>query len=237
MTEALYLKNHYQKEFDAEVIKTEGNFVVLDKTIFYPNSGGQLHDTGKLIHDNKTYNVVFVKKLSQDISHEVDKTGLKIGDKVRGVIDWDRRYRLMKSHTSAHIVSEIIHKNTGALITGNQLDLDKIRIDFSLENFDRKKFKDYIEQANRIIQQNLPITISFATREEAFKIPQVSKLSKGLPDFIENLRLVKIGDFDIQADGGTHVDSTKEIGKLEFINAENKGKNNRRLYYKIKDEQ
>ena len=236
MTEALYLKDHYLKEFEATVLKVEGNFIILNKSGFYPSSGGQLHDTGKLIKDNQIFNVIFVKKLSQDISHEVDKPGLKPGDKVKGIIDWERRYKLMKAHTSAHIVSEIIHRNTGALITGNQLDLDKIRIDFSLENFDKEKFKHYIEEANQIIQQDLPITISFATRQDAFKIPQVSKLAKGLPDFIENIRLVKIGDFDIQADGGTHVNSTKEIGTLEFINAENKGKNNRRLYYKIKDE-
>ncbi len=236
MTEALYLKDHYKKEFEAIVTKAEGNFIVLDKTYFYPSSGGQAHDTGKLIHENKEYKVLFVKKLNQDISHEIDKPGLKTGDKIKGVIDWDRRYQLMKAHTSAHIVSEIIHKNTGALITGNQLDLDKIRIDFSLDNFDREKFKGYIEQANAIINRDLPITFSFTTREDAMKIPQISKLAKGLPDFIENIRLVKIGNFDIQADGGTHIKSTKEIGTLEFINAENKGKNNRRLYYQIKND-
>src|SRR3989344_34185 len=128
MTEAIYLKDHYLKEFEATVTKVEGNFIILDKTLFYPNSGGQPHDTGKLIKDNQVFNVIFVKKLSQDISHEVDKPGLKQGDKVKGVIDWERRYKLMKAHTSAHIVSEIIHRNTGALITGNQLDIDKIRI-------------------------------------------------------------------------------------------------------------
>lgn len=230
------MKDSYQKEFNAQVTKVEGNFIVLGKSLFYPSSGGQPHDTGKIMKDNRKFNVIFVKKLSQDISHEVDKPGLQVGDHVKCIIDWDRRYKLMKGHTSAHIVSEIIHKKTQALITGNQIDLDKIRIDFSLDNFDKEKFKEYIEEANQIIQQDLPISISFTTRDEAMKLPQISKLAKGLPEFIKDIRLVSIGNFDIQADGGTHVKSTKEIGTLEFINAENKGKNNRRLYYKIKDE-
>lgn len=237
MTEALYLKDHYLKEFEATVTKVEGNFIILDKTCFYPNSGGQPNDTGRLIKDNQIYKVIFVKKLSQDISHEVDKPGLKLGDKAKGIIDWERRYKLMRAHTSAHIVSEIIYKQTGALVTGNQLDLDKVRIDLSLENPTKEIFKEYIDKANEIIQQDLPITVSFTTKEEAFRIPKITKLAKGLPDFIENIRLVKIGNFDIQADGGTHVNSTKEIGKLEFINMENKGKDKKRVYYKLKDEQ
>ena len=235
MTELLYMKDHYLKEFDAEVKEVNGKFIVLDKTAFYPQGGGQICDNGKLIKDGGEYSVVFVKKMSSVVSHEVDKEGLKVGDKIKGVLDWDRRYKLMRAHTAAHIISQVIHKETGALITGNQLDLEKVRIDFSLETFDKEKLQGYVSEANNIIQQDLPLSIEFKTRDEALKIPQLSKLAAGLPDFIEEVRIVKIGDFDLQADGGTHVNSTKEVGKLEFIKAENKGKNNRRVYFQIKD--
>ena len=233
MTELLYLKDHYLKEFQAEVKEANGVFIILDKTGFYPSSGGQPSDFGKIFHNNQEYKVLSVKKVSQEIQHELNKNGIKIGDKIKGVIDWERRYKLMRAHTAAHIISEVIHKETKALITGNQLDIDKIRIDFSLENFDKEKMQRYIERANEIIQQDLPITTEFLTREEALKLPQISKLAMGLPEAIKEVRILKIGEFDLQADGGTHVKSTKEIRRLEFISTENKGKANRRLYFKL----
>ncbi|MBD3361786.1 alanyl-tRNA editing protein AlaX [Candidatus Woesearchaeota archaeon] len=233
MTELLYMNDCYTKEFEAEVIKVDGKFVVLDKTAFYPKGGGQPTDTGKLIRGNEEFKVVFAKKTGSDVSHEVDKEGLKVGDKVKGVLDWDRRYLLMRNHTAAHILCEVIHKATGALITGNQLDIDKSRIDFSLENFDRDALAGYAEKANEVIQKDLPVRIYTMPREEAFKIPSITKLANVLPPAVKKLRIVEIEGFDTQADGGTHVKSTKEVGKLIIINAENKGKNNRRIYYKL----
>ena len=157
-TELLYLTNSYLQEFEA-VVKEVNNdkYVVLDKTCFYYSSGGQPHDTGKLIKNEEEFNVVYVGKFSGNISHEVDKPGLKIGDKVKGIIDWDRRYKFMRYHTASHILSTLINKKTGALITGNQIGLDSTRVDFSLENFDREKFNEYVEEANKIIDQNLQI--------------------------------------------------------------------------------
>lgn len=235
MTEPLYLRDHYLKEFEANVIKVDNKSIILDKTAFYPQGGGQPSDFGIIKRGNEEFKVVFVKKTSEGISHELNKEGLKKGERVLGIIDWQRRYSLMKAHTAAHIISEVIHKETQAFITGNQLDENKVRIDFSLEDFNKEKMQDYVNKANEIIKQNLPIGIDFKTREEAFKIPQISKLAMGLPESIKEVRLVSIGNFDLQADAGTHVRSTKEIGKLEFIKAENKGKNNRRLYIQVKD--
>ncbi|MBW2973039.1 alanyl-tRNA editing protein [Candidatus Woesearchaeota archaeon] len=235
MTELIYMKDCYAKEFDATVTKVDGKYVVLDNTIFYPAGGGQPTDTGKLIKDKEEYKVVFAKKMGPDVSHEVDKEGLKEGDKVRGVLDWGKRYLLMRMHTAAHILCEIFHKEAGALITGNQLNVDKSRIDFNLENFDREKMSEYVAKANEIVQKDLPIKIYFKPREEAMKIPSITKLANVLPPAVKELRIVEIEGFDIQADGGTHVNSTKEVGEIEIVGADNKGKNNRRVYYKLKD--
>lgn len=236
MVKALYLDDSYLKEFDAAVESVKDDkYVVLSETAFYPNSGGQLHDTGKFIKDNEEFNVVYAAKFGDVISHEVDKPGLKQGDKVKGVIDWDRRYRLMRSHTAAHVLSAIFHKEIGALITGNQLDLEKSRIDFNLENFDREKINDYVVKGNELIDKDLPISVSYISREEALQKPEIAKLAKGLPEGIKEIRIVAIGDFDEQADGGTHVKSLKEVGHLEIVKCENKGKNNRRVYFRLKE--
>ena len=234
MTELIYMTDCFAKEFDAKVTKVDGKFIVLDKTAFYPQGGGQPTDTGKLIKDGEEYQVVFAKKKGADVSHEVDREGLQEGDTVHGVLDWDKRYVLMRMHTAAHILCEIFHKETGALITGNQLNVDKSRIDFNLENFDREKISEYVAKANEIVQKDLPIKIYTLPREEAMKLPSVTKLANVLPPAVQELRIVEIVGYDTQADGGTHVKSTKEVGEIEVVSAENKGKNNRRVYFKLK---
>ena len=231
--DALYLKDSYQKEFTARIINVEGNFVYLNQTAFYPNSGGQPHDTGSLYKGKEEFNVLFTTKMSGKIAHQVDKTGLKINDEVKGYINWDRRYKLMRMHTAAHIISEMFHKETNALITGNQLDLEQSRIDFSLENFDKNKIAECIKKSNEIVKNNLPIKVYFLSREKAMKIPQVTKLAMGLPEAIKEVRIVEIQGYDKQADGGTHVKSTKEVGEIKFLKAENKGKDNRRVYFTL----
>ena len=240
MTELLYLKDCYMKEFEARVTKAEGKLLVLDKTIFYPASGEQLNDIGVITTNRgKEFSVVNVLKKGDEVIHELDKEckddlkELKEGDFVKGKIDWQRRYRLMRSHTAAHIISEVIHKETGARITGNQLSLERIRIDFDLENFDRAKLQGYIDKANGIVEKGMPIKTYFLEREEAFRNPDLFSLRDVLPPEVKELRIVEIEGFDIKACGGTHVANTKEVGRFEFIDAENKGKNNRRVYFRI----
>ncbi len=230
----LYLLDPYLKEFQAAVTSASGKFIVLDNTAFYPNSGGQPHDTGVIAKDGEEYKVVYAGKFSGSISHEVDREGLKVGDSVKCAIDWQRRYILMRMHTAAHILSSIINKETGALITGNQLDVDQSRIDFSLEVLDREKIAEYVRMANNAIQRSLEIKQYFLKREEAMKIPGVVKLASALPPAIDELHIVEIGDVDLQADGGPHVANTKEVGTIELVKLENKGKNNRRIYYTLK---
>ena len=235
MQSALYMNNSYLKEFEAvvEIIKDD-KFVVLDRTAFYPTGGGQPHDTGIMVCNGEEYPVVYTGKFSGKISHEVSKTGLKAGDKVIGNINWNRRYKFMRMHTAAHLLISIFNKESNVLITGNQIDEAKTRIDFNMENFDREKIIQYIGTANDIIKQDLPVKTYYLPREEAMKIPGVVKLAGALPPDVHTLRIVEILGVDLQADGGTHVKSLSEIGTIEFVKAENKGKDNRRVYYSVK---
>jgi len=236
MEKALYMDDSYLKEFKAIVESVKDDkFVVLDKTAFYPNGGGQPYDTGVLIKDNEEFPVVFVGKFSGAISHEVSKPGLKQGDAVTGKVDWERRYKLMRMHTAAHVLSGIFHAKLGALITGNQKDTDKSRMDFNLENFDKEKIEEMVKLANQIIKKDLPVKVYYKKREEALKIPGIVKLAGKMPPDIKNFRIVEVEGVDTQADGGTHVKSLKEIGTIEIIKLDNKGKNNRRLYFTLKD--
>ena len=232
-----YLEDSYRKEHEARIISVkDSKFVVLDSTIFYPNSGGQPHDVGKIvsIEEGTTYPVVYVGKFDSLVSHEIetDCCDLKEGGLVRCVLDWDRRYKLMRSHTAAHLLSAIINSRTGALITGNQLDIEKVRIDFSLENFDRDEMRGFVDYANEIIKQDLPVRHYYISREDAER-EGVSLLAKGLPPDLTELRIVEIEGIDRQADGGTHVKLLSEIGGIELLKLENKGKKNRRIYFKL----
>lgn len=231
----LYLDNCYLKEFDATVQSVKDDkYVVLDKSAFYPNAGGQPYDTGVMIKDDKEYKVVFVGKFGGNISHEVDTPGLKEGDQVHCKIDWDRRYLLMRMHTAAHVLSRVLHQHTGAVTAGNQLGTDKSRIDFTLEDFDREKMVECVKIANDIVQKDIPVKKSFMSRDEAFKLPGFAKVSPHLVQEFDELRVVDIPGVDSQPCGGTHLDNLNEIGTIEFVKAENKGKNNRRIYYTVK---
>ncbi len=234
MTKALFLVDSYLKESPAIVVSVkDGKYVVLDQTIFYAKGGGQPHDTGRIIRGNEVYNVVFVGKFSGEISHEVDRVGLQPGDHVSCVLDWSRRYKLMRSHTAAHVLASLLNKGTGALITGNQLEEDHVRFDFSLEKFDKPLLEEYLAKANELFGTDVPVKWYELPREEAMKIPGVVKMAEAFPPDLPVLRIVEIADVDKQADGGTHVRNLKEIGKVELVKTENKGKNNRRIYFKL----
>lgn len=234
MSKALYLQDSYLRECNATVVSVKDDkYIVLDQTIFYPKGGGQPWDKGKMVCGSDVYNVVYVGKFGVDISHEVDKPGLKLGDKVHCELDWKRRYRLMRCHTAAHTLAALLVNETRALITGNQLEEDKVRFDFNLEDFDRVVFKGYIDKANELFRQDIHVKWYELPREEAMKIPGVIKLAKVLPPNIPVLRIVEIDKIDRQADAGTHVKNLKEVKAIEMIKAENKGKNNRRVYFKL----
>ena len=235
MTEALYMKDSYLKNWDAKVVSVKDDkYIVLDKTAFYPKGGGQPWDEGYISIDGEKFKVVYVGKFSGEISHEVEKPGLKEGDQVSCEIDWERRYTYMRYHTACHLVSNLLFKRANAKITGNQIELDKARMDFSMEDYSPEKLHTYVNEANEIIQKNLPVTIGYMSREEVLQKPELARLAIGLPKNIKEFRIIKIGDIDEQVDGGTHVKNLNEIGKIEILKTVNKGKNNRRLYFVLK---
>jgi len=251
----LYLQDCYLKEFEAEVNKAENKdeksqFVILDQTAFYPDSGGQPYDTGIMtrLSDGRTFKVVYVGKFSGNIPHEVEKpegsegdgsavprSELKPGDKVKCSIDWDRRQVFMRYHTADHVLTRVIINHTGAKITGNQISLEKSRVDFDLEDFDREAFQGYVKEANEILSRSIPVKKYFMPMEEAMKNPDLFQLKDKLPPNLKQLRIVQVGQpaFDTSACGGCHVDNTSEIGRIEIIKMENKGKNNRRIYFRL----
>jgi misacylated tRNA(Ala) deacylase len=231
LTKRLYWLDMYCHDFDGKVVSVEGNMVVLDQTAFYPRGGGLVSDIGKL----GAANVTEVVKENEEVFHVVDNpSAFKVGDEVHGTIDWDRRYKVMKMHTTAHILCAIVNKETGALITGNQINPDESRIDFNLEAFDRNKLSDYVAAANAVVTRGVDVKSYFMNRAEALATPGLVKLANALPPTVDELRIVQIGDVDTQADGGVHVANTREIGEIVIDKAENKGKSNRRVYFSLK---
>lgn len=242
MTEVLYFLDCYLKEFEATIEKViDGKYVVLDRTAFYPESGGQPNDTGKLIReeDGVEFVVIYVGKFNGEISHEIvpaenSSLNLKAGDKVTGIIDWERRYKHMRMHTATHVLASVIEREAGAQITGNQLGLDQSRVDFSLEAFDREKFTEYEKIANEVIAQNHPVNLYLVSREEAEKkLSRLTTLAKGFSEEINEVRLVEIEGVTIEACGGTHLKHTGEIKGVKIEKLQNKGKSNRRMYFSL----
>jgi len=232
---AMYLEDSYLWAFDAAVDEADGEKVMLDKTAFYPQSGGQPSDLGVLMRGEEKFLVVGVTAEDGGIIHMLDRAGLACGDKVSGSIDGEGRYRFMRSHTACHILSAVIFQETGAKITGNQIELSRSRVDFSLESFDKAMMGDYVEKVNSIIEESHPVTTRIIPRAEALLLPDLVRLAMDVPDR-DMIRIVEIEGVDRQACGGTHVRNTGEIGRIKMIKAENKGKANRRVYFSLEDQ-
>lgn len=236
MSTALYLDDSYLKEWKATVTGVKnGKFITLDKTAFFPKGGGVPNDTGVILKNDRQYRVIFTGKFDGQISHEVDSEGLKDRDEVKCILDWERRYKLMRIHTACHILSSVFYRAEGALVTGNQLDVGQGRIDYDMEDFTQEKIERYIDEANRVFSKSIEVKIYYMKRDEALKIPEMVKLKNALPPNVENLRIVEVPGVDIQADGGPHVANTSEIGRIKFLRMENKGRQNRRVYIELLD--
>jgi misacylated tRNA(Ala) deacylase len=231
---AMYLEDSYLSHFSARVQRLQGGCIILDKTAFYPQSGGQPSDMGSMIKDGDIFKVAGTSISEGEILHCLDREGLIEGDEVICSIDWARRYRLMRSHTACHVLSAVIFKETGAKITGNQIDLARSRVDFNLDDFNKSEIAGYVEKANQIFDQGLPVKTSVVQRAQALSMPDLFRLAMDVPDR-EEVRIVQIEGLDLQACGGTHVRSTAEVGGIKMAKAENKGKSNRRVYFELLD--
>ena len=229
MTEKLYWLNPYEEEFDARVVSISGRNVVLDRTCFYPRGGGQPGDTGEI---NSIRVVDTIRGEGENIIHILDgEPNFKVGDIVHGRIDWDRRYRIMRLHTAIHVISAVLVRSFGnVLFTGSQIYEDRARMDFNLEKLDELIAKQIEEKTNETIRLNLPVTAEIISSEEVERNPSLKRLmDTSKYEKFTTFRIVRIGDIDMQLDGGTHVRNTSEIGRVRIIKRENKGKNNRRI--------
>jgi len=236
-TRQLYLFDSYMKEFEAKIQRVDGNEVVLDQTAFHPLTGGVAFDIGYLQDRDVTGAVlrVEINRETKEITHVLDDaTAFKSGDTVKGAITWERRYRLMRLHTAAHLIAAVMYRDYDARITGGQVDPDQAKLDFNLPRTDREIFEDAVVKANMEVQKKTQLKIYFLNRDEALKIPGVVKLAERMPPDVKELRIVEIPGIDLQADGGPHVNNTAEIGEISLLKVENKGKTQRRLYFTVK---
>jgi len=179
---------------------------------------------------------VEINKETKEIIHAVEgqATDLKQGDLVNGTLNWDRRFRLMRLHTAAHLIAAMMYRDYNALITGGQVDTEHARLDFNLPRTDREIFEAAVQKANVEAGKGVELKIYFLARDEALKMPGVVKLAEKMPPEEKELRLVEISGVDLQADGGPHVKNTSEIGEIRLLKIENKGKNQRRVYFDVK---
>lgn len=229
MTQLLYLHDSYLREFDAAVEAHQDRAVSLDRTAFYVGGGGQPTDTGWLKWDGGESRVTEVRKQDDQVWHVLEGAPPSPGAPVRGVLDWDRRYAIMRHHSALHVLVGVVYRRFNALVTGGAIYPDRARMDFSLEDLNRDRVATIEAEANRVIQEGRRILVRFVTREE-FEQSDLTRLAKDLlPPHIREVRVVEVEGFDAQADGGTHVASTLEIGRLVVTKTENKGKANRRL--------
>ena len=236
MVKQLYHIDSYIKEFDAVIENILPEGVVLDQTAFYPGGGGQPCDFGLLISDGNEYKVDKVQYFEGTIVHKVLSDGLKIGDRINATIDWDRRYKLMRTHTALHILCGVVWRDFGALVTGGNMEPLKARMDFELESMSVDFAEKVEEKINEEVLNDHEIDINMLPREEALKIPDLIRTKIDLlPKHISELRIVDITSLDLQADGGTHVYSTKEVGHITVVGHESKGKINKRLRIQIED--
>jgi Ser-tRNA(Ala) deacylase AlaX len=230
-TERLYQRDSYLRAFAARVTGVEPDGVILDRTAFFPTGGGVLGDTGTLAGPGGTFAVAETAESERGILHRLDRPGLAAGDAVHGELDWDRRYRLMRYHTATHVLTGVMFNDFHVRVTGNQLTPDKARVDFAFEQFDRAALEEGFTRANALVERRLPVRVSFVPAGEARARPELFKLETAFPHDLAEFRLVEIVGFDTQADGGCHVASLGEIGRLVLTKTENKGKVNRRVYF------
>lgn len=228
--ELLYLHDSYLRDFDAQVIEASEHAVVLDRTAFYPRGGGQMADRGWLTVDGRRYGVIAVEKRGDQVVHTLEGEIPPVGSLVLGTIDWDFRYQMMRTHTALHVLCGVIYRHYGAQVTGCQMYPDRARMDFTLADLTPGRIKEIGRLSNEAVASGYPIRVRFIPRREANLIPELIRTKINLvPAQVDPVRTVEIVGLDLQADGGTHVANTLEVGGITITKTENKGRENRRL--------
>jgi len=232
MTELLYLRDAYLQDFDATVVAVDGDRIALDRTAFYPTGGGQPHDTGTL----GDATVTNVRKERDHVWHTLDGAVPEAGATVHGVVDWDRRHRLMRTHSAMHVLCGVIWNEWGNAVTGGNMEPLEARMDFEFDPLPDGFAARVQELVNAEIAADRPIEVSFLPRDTALADADLIRTKVSLiPESVTEIRVVDIVGLDKQADGGTHVRTTGEIGRFEVVKTESKGKGNKRIRVRVHD--
>jgi len=236
MTELLFHTESYVKEFQAIVTGVFDGGVVLDRTAFYTGGGGQPSDSGTLTDGDREYRVTGVKRSGGNLVHQIAGDLPAVGATVNGLIDWDRRYLLMRTHTALHILCGVVWRDYGALVTGGDMKPGEGRMDFEFENFSAE-FVDELEiKVNAEVAAGRDIHVNNLTRAEADQVPGLIRTKINLlPPNIQRIRTIDIHGLDLQADGGTHVANTREVGVIKVVGHESKGRINKRIRIALED--
>jgi misacylated tRNA(Ala) deacylase len=236
MTRLLYYDDAYIREFDALVFKMSQNRVVLDQTAFYPGGGGQPHDVGWIMINDTKRAVVSMVRENQEIWHCLDEHSETVEQDaiVKGILDWDKRYALMRTHTAMHILCGVIWRDYGASVTGGNMEPGKGRMDFEFETMHRDLIDDIEQACNKEVRAARDVRTNIMPRDEALKIPDLIRTKVNLiPQAVKDIRTVEIIGLDLQADGGTHVANTQEVGQMRITDYKSKGAINKRIYLEI----
>jgi misacylated tRNA(Ala) deacylase len=236
MTDLLYLEDSYLREFEGVVIGIDDLAVELDRTAFYPGGGGQPGDLGELRDESGAWMVSAMRRRDGKIWHQLDRDPPDIGTQLFGEIDWQRRYQIMRTHTAMHILCGVIWRDYGASVTGGNMEPLRGRMDFEFEQMHKDLVAEIEVGINAEVEKALPIQTRILDRQEAFEIPDLIRTKINLlPEGIKRVRVVEIVGLDLQADGGTHVVSTEEVGPLRIVDYKSKGAINKRLVVALKE--
>lgn len=234
MTELLFQTDAYMQNFTAVVTAQVDGGVLLDRTAFYPGGGGQPYDIGSLSVGDQVWAVSKVGKVGGEMVHFVVGELPAVGSTVAGQLDWTRRYQLMRTHTAMHILCGVIFRDYGAQVTGGNMDPLQGRMDFEFETMRQELVAEIEAAINREVAAAHPVLVKILPRAEAFQIPDLIRTKINLlPEGINEIRTVEIEGLDLQADGGTHVANTREVGHIRVADYKSKGKINKRIYVEL----
>jgi misacylated tRNA(Ala) deacylase len=234
MTDLLYFEDSYMKTFVARVIEAGEDAVVLDRTAFYPGGGGQPADSGMLRVSDQTWQVSRAKKSGGELWHKLGQAPPAVGTEVAGELDWDRRYQLMRTHTAMHILCGVIWRDYQVSVTGGNMEPLHGRMDFEFGSMSKELAAEIEGRINVEVDAARPVTTDILPREQAFQIPDLIRTKINLlPEGIQEVRVVEIEGLDLQADGGTHVANTREVGPIHIVDYKSKGAENKRLVVEL----
>ena len=234
VTEELAAKDAYLRTTTATVTSADDSGITLDRTVFYARGGGQPGDTGTITWDGGAALVVDTVKQAGEVRHVITGTTPPVGTEVIATIDWERRHLLMRTHTALHVLSGVVWRDFGAKVTGGNMEPGEARMDFELDGISVEFGREVETRLNSALDAGHEVSVRFMPRAAALSDPDLIRTKVNLiPESVDPIRVIAIGDIDVQADGGTHVAHTSEVGPVKVVGTESKGKGNKRMRIRL----